>query len=116
MKLQAVVVLLVVVLLIADSDAWFGRRRRRRRRRSGGGSWGIGNGGVTYTFKNGVRVTGTGGISPPKVGISISIPFGRKKRDMEEVEVDEDLKDRGIYRTDSIDTENDFVPITQKFE
>ena len=48
----------------------------------GGGDsgWSAGNGGISYTFENGVTVTGSGGISPPSATIGVSVPFKRKRR------------------------------------
>jgi len=48
-------------------------------RRSSNKGWGVGDGKVHYTFKNGVKVYGTGTLEP-SAEIGVEIPFGRKRR------------------------------------
>lgn len=63
---------------------------------SGGGSgitgWGLNNGGVSYTFRNGIRVTGTGSLNPPGVGVKVTIPIGRRKWDIDDKDSKEEKK------------------------
>ncbi len=47
-----------------------------------GGRWSIGRGGVTYTFRNGISVTGHGDFN--SAGVRVSIPIGRKRRAVED--------------------------------
>ena len=62
------------------------------------GRWGLSNGGVTYTFRNGHSVTGHGSLSNGgSFGIKYTIPLGRKRRSTEDeaevkVEKTEDIK------------------------
>ena len=52
------------------------------------GGWSLSNGGVTYTFKNGHSVTGSGSLSKGgSVSISYKIPLGRKRRSVEDPEM-----------------------------
>lgn len=65
----------VAVLFLIDHTKACGGGSRRS-----GPGWSASNGGVTYTFRNGVQVTGTGSISPVRVGVGVRIPLGKRKR------------------------------------
>eukprot|EP00794_Sanderia_malayensis_P020224 gene20224-22200_t len=117
MKSTVIIVLVVVLALVVDQgDCWWGRRRRRS---SGRGSWGINNGGVTYTTKSGVKITGYGTIKPKSVGVKVTIPFGRKRRSVEEEEVtpptpipDETINDEDVDDEDEGDEVQEVEPTT----
>eukprot|EP00794_Sanderia_malayensis_P020225 gene20225-22201_t len=87
MKTTVVIVLAVAFGLVIDQGyCWWGggggRSSRSRR-----GRWSVRNGGVTYTFRNGVKVTGYGKVKPKTVGVKVTIPFGRKRDSMAEKEL-----------------------------
>ncbi len=78
-----------------------------------GGRWSISNGGVTYTFRNGISVTGTGSLRPKSVGIKVSIPFGRKRRAVEEqplIQISEDDKLGGVEELDQPEAATQAIP------
>ena len=63
---------LVVILFTINGDISCGGKGRRTQT-----GLGFGNGGVTYTFRNGVYVTGTGTINPLTVKVGVGIRFRR---------------------------------------
>lgn len=83
--------LFIIFIFINDTECWGRRRRRSSRRRSGGG-WSTGNGGVHYTFNNGIRVTGSGSVSPPFVSVSVNIPFGKRRKRAVDEKKDENIE------------------------
>ena len=68
----------LVILLFVNGVTSCGGGGRSSSRRTG---WGWNNG-PSYTFRNGVRVTGSGSLSPFRVGIGVDYRF---KRDVGEI-------------------------------
>lgn len=62
----------LVILLIVNGTLSCGGGRKRTQ-----SGLGFGNGGITYTFRNGVYVTGTGTINPFSVRVGVGIRFKR---------------------------------------
>ena len=62
--------LAVLLIAVNDAEGCGGGRRRRS-------GWGW-SGGPTYTFENGIQVTGSGSLKPPTVNVGVNLRFRRE--------------------------------------